>query len=160
MLSRLAQKPSPSQPLAARLIAKGGLPMAFDLDCAGREPLAPDATALVKLAGIAEALGPDELAVLRLVAEPLRLGRAQYGTLVVASLRHSCASALILGGTDCLEVAKFLGYAKPTVTMSVYAHWFNTRKTAGTMTAVAGAVFGDRGSSLVAVGHSGDTSAL
>jgi hypothetical protein len=59
---------------------------------------------------------------------------------------------LILAGTECLEVAKFLGHAKPTVTMSVYAHWFNTRKTAGTMAAVAVAVFGDRGSSLVAVG--------
>jgi integrase len=68
------------------------------------------------------------------------------------SLRHTCASALILAGTDCLEVAKFLGHAKPTVTMSVYAHWFNTRKTTGTMAAVAGAVFGTRGSSLVAVG--------
>jgi len=71
------------------------------------------------------------------------------------SLRHTCASALILAGTDCLEVAKFLGHAKPTVTMSVYAHWFNTRKTAGTMAAVAGAVFGARGSSLVAVGGPG-----
>jgi integrase len=69
----------------------------------------------------------------------------------IHSLRHTCASALILAGTDCLEVAKFLGHAKPTVTMSVYAHWFNTRKTTGTMAAVAGAVFGDRGSSLVAV---------
>lgn len=73
------------------------------------------------------------------------------------SLRHTCASALILAGTDCLEVAKFLGHAKPTVTMSVYAHWFNTRKTAGTMAAVAGAVFGDRGSSLVAAGGSDAT---
>ena len=53
----------------------------------------------------------------------------------------ACASALILGGTDCLEVGKFLGHAKPTVTMSVYAHWFNTRKTSGTMSALAGAVF-------------------
>jgi integrase len=57
------------------------------------------------------------------------------------SLRHTCASALILTGTDCLEGAKFLGHAKPTVTMSVGAHWFNTRKTTGTMSAVAGAVF-------------------
>ncbi len=70
------------------------------------------------------------------------------------SLRHTCASALILAGTDCLEVAKFLGHAKPTVTMSVYAHWFNTRKTLGTMSAVAGAIFGDRGSNLVAAGGS------
>ena len=56
-------------------------------------------------------------------------------------------------------MAKFLGHAKPTVTMSVYAHWFNTRKTAGTMAAVAGAIFGERGSSLVAVGNVVDTGA-
>jgi integrase len=56
------------------------------------------------------------------------------------SLRHTCASALILAGTDCLEVAKFLGHAKPTVTMSVYAHWFATRKTARTMATVATAI--------------------
>jgi integrase len=57
------------------------------------------------------------------------------------SLRHTCASALILAGTDCLEVAKFLGHAKPTVTMAVYAHWFNMRKTASTMATVAQTVF-------------------
>jgi integrase len=58
------------------------------------------------------------------------------------SLRHTCASALILGGTDCLEVAKFLGHSNPTVTLSVYSHWFNQRKTVSTMSSVAGAVFG------------------
>jgi integrase len=57
------------------------------------------------------------------------------------SLRHTCASALILAGTDCLEVARFLGHAKPTVTLSVYAHWFDMRKTQGTMATGAGAVF-------------------
>ena len=30
---------------------------------------------------------------------------------------------------------------RPTVTMSVYAHWFSTRKTAGTMAAAGGAAF-------------------
>jgi len=69
------------------------------------------------------------------------------------SLRHTCASALILSGADTLEVAKFLGHSKPTVTLSVYAHWFNTRRTGRTMATVAGAVFGDRGSSMVAVGR-------
>jgi integrase len=73
------------------------------------------------------------------------LAAAGLRPVTLHSLRHTCASALILGGTDCLEVAKFLGHAKPTVTMSVYAHWFNTRKTAGTMSAVAGAVFGALG---------------
>jgi integrase len=71
------------------------------------------------------------------------------------SLRHTCASALILAGTDCLEVAKFLGHAKPTVTLSVYSHWFNTRKTAGTMSAVAGAVFGSAGTPLEAASDKG-----
>jgi integrase len=71
------------------------------------------------------------------------------------SLRHTCASALILAGTDCLEVAKFLGHAKPTVTMSVYAHWFNTRKTTGTMAAVAGAVFGAAGDAPKAASDKG-----
>lgn len=71
------------------------------------------------------------------------------------SLRHTCASALILGGTDCLEVAKYLGHSKPTVTMSVYAHWFNTRKTAGTMAAVVGAVFRPAEKALEAVPDKG-----
>lgn len=71
------------------------------------------------------------------------------------SLRHTCASALILAGTDCLEVAKFLGHAKPTVTMSVYAHWFNMRKTVGTMSAVAGAVLGRAGTPLDAAPEKG-----
>lgn len=71
------------------------------------------------------------------------------------SLRHTCASALILAGTDCLEVAKFLGHAKPTVTMSVYAHWFSTRKTVGTMSTVAGAVFRDAGTALEAASDKG-----
>jgi hypothetical protein len=42
------------------------------------------------------------------------------------SLRRACAPTLILAGVDSLEAAKFLGYAKPTVTLSVHAHWFNT----------------------------------
>lgn len=78
------------------------------------------------------------------------LKEAKLPQVTLHSLRHTCASALILAGTDCLEVAKFLGHAKPTVTMSVYAHWFDTRKTAGTMATVAGAIFGQGGSSLVA----------
>jgi integrase len=70
------------------------------------------------------------------------LKAAGLSQVTLHSLRHTCASALILAGTDCLEVAKFLGHAKPTVTMSVYAHWFNTRKTQGTMATVAGTVLG------------------
>jgi len=83
------------------------------------------------------------------------LKAAELRQVTLHSLRHTCASALILGGTDCLEVAKFLGHAKPTVTMSVYAHWFNTRKTTGTMAAVAGAVFGAAGDALKAAPDKG-----
>jgi integrase len=80
------------------------------------------------------------------------LKAAGLRTVNLHSLRHTCASTLILAGTDSIEVARFLGHSKPTVTMSVYAHWFDTRKTAGTMQTVAAAVFAGRGSSLVAVG--------
>jgi integrase len=76
---------------------------------------------------------------------------SSFRQVTVHSLRHTCASALILAGTDWLEVAKFLGHPKPTVTMSVYAHWFNTRKTAGTMAAVAGAVFSTSGTATEAL---------
>ncbi len=115
--------------------------------------LAPELVSALKPWKLACPKGPLNLVFPNLDGSPRHRTTITYGALRQAlkaaglrqvnlhSLRHTCASALILGGTDCLEVAKFLGHAKPTVTMSVYAHWFNTRKTTGTMSAVAGAVF-------------------
>lgn len=57
--------------------------MPFTEDCQDRNTApAPNTTEqLVKLTGIAEALGLDELAVLLLVAQRLQTGRARYGNL-------------------------------------------------------------------------------
>jgi len=59
--------------------------MPFCDDVRDRERLTPDTTAqLVQLTTVAEGLGPDELAVLLLVAGRLRRGRGQYGNLDVS----------------------------------------------------------------------------
>jgi len=59
--------------------------MPFCDDARDREPLTPDTTrALVQLTTVAERLGPDELAVLLLVAGRLRKGRGQCGNLDVS----------------------------------------------------------------------------
>lgn len=41
-------------------------------------------------------------------------------------LRHSHASLLIAAGVDIVQVSKRLGHAKPTVTLGVYAHMFES----------------------------------
>jgi hypothetical protein len=59
--------------------------MPFDLDCQDRTEPALDAMRqLVRLTTVVEQLGPDEVAVLLLVAQRLRKGRVQYGNLDVA----------------------------------------------------------------------------
>jgi integrase len=129
--------------------------------------LAPELVSALKPWKLACPKGPLNLVFPNLDGSPRHRTTITYGALRPAlkaaglrqvtlhSLRHTRASALILAGTDCLEVAKFLGHAKPTVTMSVYAHWFNTRKTTGTMSAVAGAVFRTSGNVLEAASNKG-----
>jgi integrase len=39
-------------------------------------------------------------------------------------LRHSHASALIAAGVDVVSVATRLGHAKPSITLTIYAHAF------------------------------------
>ena len=43
---------------------------------------------------------------------------------ILHALRHSHASALIASGQDVVTVARRLGHASPTITLSVYAHLF------------------------------------
>ncbi len=129
--------------------------------------LAPELVSALKPWKLACPKGSFNLVFPNLDGSPRHRTTITYGTLRPAlkaaklrqvtlhSLRHTCASALILGGTDCLEVAKFLGHAKPTITLSVYAHWFNTRRTAGTMSSVVGAVFGTVGSAPEAASDKG-----
>jgi integrase len=42
------------------------------------------------------------------------------------SLRHSFASALIIGGAAVTEVQSLLGHASPAITLRIYTHWFKT----------------------------------
>jgi integrase len=42
------------------------------------------------------------------------------------SLRHSHASQLIHSNVDIVTISKRLGHAKPSVTLSTYAHMFST----------------------------------
>lgn len=42
------------------------------------------------------------------------------------SLRHSFASALIMGGAAVTEVQSLLGHASPAITLRIYSHWFQT----------------------------------
>ena len=47
------------------------------------------------------------------------------------SLRHSFASALIMGGAgvraaSVTEVQALLGHASPAITLRVYSHWFSS----------------------------------
>jgi integrase len=41
-------------------------------------------------------------------------------------LRHTHASQLIAAGIDIVTISKRLGHAKPSVTLAIYAHMFNT----------------------------------
>jgi integrase len=62
------------------------------------------------------------------------------------ALRHTYASLCIAAGRPPLEVARFMGHAKVTTTLGVYAHLFNTDDFADAMTALgameAGPVYG------------------
>ena len=50
--------------------------------------------------------------------------------LVVHSLRHTVASAMIRAAYDVVRVAKILGHRDPSITLRVYAHEFAERDNA------------------------------
>jgi integrase len=57
------------------------------------------------------------------------LDRAELRRVNIHSLRHSFASALIMGGTPITEVQSLLGHASPAITLRIYSHWFQTKDT-------------------------------
>lgn len=57
------------------------------------------------------------------------LKRAGLRKITIHSLRHAFASALIAQGHPVTQVAHLLGHSSPTITLSVYAHWFRDVKT-------------------------------
>ena len=52
------------------------------------------------------------------------------------ALRHTYASLCIAAGRPPLEIARFMGHAKVTTTLGVYAHLFNTDDHADAMAAL------------------------
>jgi hypothetical protein len=52
------------------------------------------------------------------------------------ALRHTYASLCIAAGRPPLEIARFMGHARPSTTEAVYAHLFNTDDHAGAMAAL------------------------
>ncbi len=54
------------------------------------------------------------------------LRRAGLRRVNMHSLRHSFASALIMGGAAVTEVQALLGHASPAITLKTYSHWFST----------------------------------
>jgi integrase len=57
------------------------------------------------------------------------LTRARLRRVNIHSLRHSFASALIMGQTPITEVQALLGHASPAITLRIYSHWFQTKDT-------------------------------
>ena len=57
------------------------------------------------------------------------LKRAGLRPVTIHSLRHTLASALIMQGHPITQVAHLLGHSSPTITLSVYSHWFKDAKT-------------------------------
>jgi integrase len=55
------------------------------------------------------------------------LRRAGLRRVNMHSLRHSFASALIMGGAPVTEVQTLLGHASPAITLRIYSHWFKAQ---------------------------------
>jgi integrase len=52
------------------------------------------------------------------------------------SLRHTYASLCVAAGIPPLEISRFMGHAKVTSTLTVYAHLINTDDHAGNIAAL------------------------
>ena len=60
------------------------------------------------------------------------LRRAGLRRVTMHSLRHSFASALLMGGRPITEVQHLLGHSSPAVTLKVYAHFLPSEQSLGT----------------------------
>jgi integrase len=67
-------------------------------------------------------------------------------------LRHSFASILLLQGRPVTQVAKLLGHKDPSITLTVYSHWFDDaeEKNREAMAELASAMLNGSGSKTVA----------
>ena len=82
-------------------------------------------------------LAPDDLLFGNLEGGPLRPSaissdwgdvaeRLGMPEVTFHGLRHTHASQLIASNIDIVTISKRLGHAKPSVTLSIYAHMFTT----------------------------------
>ena len=69
--------------------------------------------------------------------------RARLHRVTFHSLRHSCASAMIAAGAPVTEVQHQLGHSNPSITLSIYSHWFKNATAGGTISLLAQAVIGE-----------------
>ena len=70
----------------------------------------------------------------------LALARARLHRVTFHSLRHSCASAMIAAGAPVTEVQHQLGHSNPSITLSIYSHWFKNGAAGGTIALLVKAV--------------------
>lgn len=57
------------------------------------------------------------------------LRRAELRQVTFHSLRHSCASAMIVAGAPITEITHRLGHSSPAITLRVYSHFFKDSET-------------------------------
>ena len=58
------------------------------------------------------------------------------GGVVFHSLRHTYASLCVAAGLDYMAVCRFMGHSKPTTTLAIYTHLFDTDDHADAMAAL------------------------
>jgi integrase len=65
------------------------------------------------------------------------LAHARLRQVTFHSLRHSCASAMIAVGATITEVQHQLGHSNPSITLSIYSHWFKNSQSGGAVERLA-----------------------
>jgi integrase len=106
---------------------------------ARRIPVPADLVPILKAWKLQCPQSPDELVFPTAEGKPIRrsnalryglwaaLRRAGLRRVNMHSLRHSFASALIIGGAPVTEVQTLLGHASPAITLRIYSHWFKAQ---------------------------------
>ncbi|MGH9342664.1 MAG: tyrosine-type recombinase/integrase [Terriglobia bacterium] len=104
-----------------------------------RIQIPPDLIRILKAWKLQCPPSPDELVFPTAEGRPIRrsnalryglwtaLRRAGLRRVNMHSLRHSFASALIMGGAPVTEVQTLLGHASPAITLRIYSHWFKAQ---------------------------------
>jgi len=87
------------------------------------------------------------------------LRRAGLRRVDMHSLRHSFASALVIGGAPITEVQYLLGHSSPQTTLKVYSHWFRNTQS-DSVHRLSRALAGNIGHFLDTLDRSGGSAAI